>query len=266
MVFRGVEVVAGGQRILHDLNLAIPAGQHVAVVGPSGSGKSTLVSLLLGLHRPAQGDMLIDGVALDDLGVRMLRQQIAWIDPSVDIWNATIGENLEYAARGAQRRPVLNVLEDSDLLSALGGLERGLDTSVGAEGSFLSGGEGQRLRVARALLRAGSRLAILDEPFRGLERDVRDELVARAQAAFRDVTMILVSHDITQALTFERVLVVDKGEIIEDGVPGELAHRDSRFASMLRAERDLRQRAWASREWRRVRIAKGRIEESARGL
>jgi ABC-type multidrug transport system fused ATPase/permease subunit len=258
---RDVHVAAGGHTVLRDINLDIPAGQHVAIVGPSGSGKSSLVGVLLGLQRMAQGRLHLDGAPADEGALRWQRPGIAWVDPSVQLWNTTVSENLEYAAMGRPQRPRLSVLEESDLLSVLGGLERGLDTQVGAEGTFLSGGEGQRLRLARALLPAGTRLAVLDEAFRGLERSVRERLANQVRIMLARSTVLFVSHDVKQALSFERVLVIEDGRIVEDGVPAGLASQDTRFARMLRAERDLLEGAWGKDKWRAVRVAEGSVRE-----
>jgi ATP-binding cassette subfamily B protein len=257
----GVTVVAGGHTVLSGIDLTIPAGQHIAIVGPSGSGKSTLVALLLGGYRPSEGELRIDGQVLDQSNLADLRRRTVWIDPAVQLWNDTLLHNLEYAARGVPRRPMLNVLEDSDLLDVLAGLERGLETPIGAEGAFVSGGEGQRLRIGRALLRAEARLAILDEPFRGLEREVRARLLDRTRRALKRATMMFVSHDISQTLTFDRVLVVRDGHIVEDGVPSVLAASDTYYANMLSWEKRLRDEAWGSSDWRRLRIQHGTIVE-----
>jgi ATP-binding cassette subfamily B protein len=264
IALRGVDVVAGGQTILRDVSLDIPAGQHVAIVGPSGSGKSTLVGLLLGLHRPARGSITVDGEVLDERAARALRPSIAWIDPAVQLWNTSFSENLEYAAAGRTHRPTQAVLERSDLLAVLGSLEHGLDTPVGAGGAFLSGGEGQRLRLGRALLPAETRLVVLDEAFRGLEREARERLAAGVRTMLVRATMLFVSHDVRQALSFERVLVVEDGRIVEDGVPAMLAASTSRFAAMLHAERDLLERSWGGERWRTLRVTDGTIQESGR--
>ncbi len=260
---RGVSLVAGGQTILTGIDLSFAPGEHVAIVGGSGAGKSSLVGALLGFHQPAAGSVLIDGCVLDESLIEELREISAWIDPAVHLWNASLGANFEYAAKGVQRRAVLDVLEEADLLSVLAGVERGLDTPLGAEGAFVSGGEGQRVRVGRALLRASTRLAILDEPFRGLERTARSEMLTRVRGALQRSTLFFVSHDIAESLAFDRVLVVADGAVVEDGAPSELAARDTAYASMLRAEREVLAEAWSPEAWRVVRVGEGAIREEA---
>ena len=258
---RDVSVVLGGHSVLEDIKIDIPAGQHVAIVGASGSGKSTIVALLLGLHEPTTGEIRIDGAPFDRNIRQSLRAQTMWIDPAIQLWNDSLGANLDYACRGYPRRPALEVLESSDLLGVLASVERGLDAPLGAEGAFVSGGEGQRIRVGRGLFRADTRLALLDEPFRGLDRTTRHQILMSIRRAAIRATMVFVSHDISHAMSFERVLVVDGGRIIEDGAPQELCTQDSVFARLLNAEKELLASAWSGNRWRRIRVEGGVVRE-----
>jgi ABC-type bacteriocin/lantibiotic exporter with double-glycine peptidase domain len=258
---RDVSVVVGGTVLLENVNVQVPAGQHVAVVGASGSGKSTLLSLVLGFHPLASGELRFDGRPLSAAITSEVRRDTAWVDPAIQIWNGSFLENLEYAGAGVEHRDLLQTLEASDLLGVLDGMDRGLDTPVGGDGQLLSGGEGQRLRLGRALLRKDVRMALFDEAFRGLDRDTRKRLTLRARLALQQATMLFVSHDISHALDFDRVLVVDKGRIIEDGHPLELAATRSHFRALLDAERDILTGTWAPNQWRRIRVAGGRLQD-----
>lgn len=177
----GVNVRAAGHAILEDVSVDIPPGSHVAIVGSSGAGKSSLVGLLLGWHRAATGRILVDGQPLEAVGVEALRRDIAWVDPAVHLWNRPFVDNLCYGSPEASRQGVGAAIELADLVRVLEKMPMGLQTRLGESGSMVSGGEGQRVRLGRALLRPGVRLAILDEPFRGLERDQRRELLRRAR-------------------------------------------------------------------------------------
>ncbi len=263
--FESVSVVLNTSPLLVDVRLQIPSGQHVAVVGHSGSGKSSLVSLLLGFLEPNRGIIRVDGTELAGDALLALRRQTAWVDPAVQLWNRSFIENLEYAANGFDKRPLLETLDASDLLGVLESFDQGMQTAVGADGRLLSGGEGQRLRLGRALLRNEPRLVILDEPFRGLERAVRKRLAFRARLAWRRATMLFVSHDIAHALDFERVLVVEGGRIVEDGHPLELLETDSRFRILYDAERRMLEEVWGSRNWRRLRVEDGAIQDLGGG-
>ena len=130
-----------------------------------------------------------------------------------------------------------SVIEAAELGEILEKLPAGLQQPLGEGGRLTSGGEGQRVRFGRALVRRDVKLAILDEPFRGLDRPRRRELMVRAREIWRQQTLMCVTHDIEETLDFERVLVVENGELVEDGHPLELAQQESVYASLLAAER-----------------------------
>jgi ABC-type multidrug transport system fused ATPase/permease subunit len=262
IALEGVSVRAGGHVILEDVNLDIEPGRHIAIVGPSGAGKSSLVGLLLGWHRPATGQIFIEGEPLASRRLESLRQEMAWVDPTVHLWNRSLFENLSYGAPDNACLPINSVIEAADLRSVLERLPDGLQTSLGEGGALVSGGEGQRVRLGRAMLRSHVRLVILDEPFRGLDRERRRQLLIRARKWWRDATLICITHDVGETLSFERVLVVNKGRIVEDGPPYDLAERpDSRYRHLLDAEEAVRVGLWASPEWRHLRIEGGRLFE-----
>jgi ATP-binding cassette subfamily B protein len=256
VAFENVSVVAAGHRILRDINLSIAAGTHVAIVGASGAGKSSLVGLLLGWHRTASGKVLVDGVELDHARLDQLRSHIAWVDPAVQLWNRSLLDNLQYGSS----LTVENAIQAAELRPIVERLPNGLETPLGEGGGLVSGGEGQRVRLGRALLRPGVRLAILDEPFRGLDSEQRHKLLARSREAWRHATLLLVSHDIAEAMSFERVLVLEGGQIVEDGDPRELSrHPESHFHAMLEAESAIRGKFWNGAEWRHLRLDNGQL-------
>jgi ABC-type bacteriocin/lantibiotic exporter with double-glycine peptidase domain len=255
-----VSVHAAGHTILEEINLKIAPGDHVAIVGPSGAGKSTLLGLLLGWHCPAKGDLLVDDAALDGAHLEQLRKETAWIDPAVQLWNRSLFANLCYG--NADGVPTANLLEQSELRQLLEKLPDGLQTELGESGGLVSGGEGQRVRLGRALMRQGVRLALLDEPFRGLDRHQRRELLSRARRHWENTTLICVTHDVGETLTFPRALVIENGRIVEEGNPADLARQaDSRYRALLEAEERLREGSWSSAHWRHLRMEDGRLIE-----
>ncbi|MBI3980175.1 MAG: ATP-binding cassette domain-containing protein [Chloroflexi bacterium] len=257
---RGVTVRAGGHEILKEIDLAIGAGTHVAVVGPSGAGKSSLVGILLGWHRPAAGVCLVDGEPLSGKRLRALRRQTAWVDPAVQIWNRSLLENLLYGNQAADAPANALAVEQADLFEVLERLPNGLQTSLGEGGGLVSGGQGQRVRLGRAMNRAGVRLVILDEPFRGLDRAKRRDLLERARVYWREATLICITHDVGETRGFQRVIVIGGGRIIEDARPSALARRRrSRYRALLEAEEAVRVGLWQSAEWRRLWIESGRL-------
>jgi len=261
--FDNVTVIAAGHTILRDINLWIRTGEHVAIVGASGAGKSSLVGLLLGWHRAVAGRVVVDDVELDNARVEQLRRHIAWVDPAVQLWNRPLRGNLQYGLANGGRMAIEAAIGAAELHRVLDRLPQGLETPLGEGGGLVSGGEGQRVRLGRALLRPDVRLAILDEPFRGLDLDQRRTLLGRAREFWRDATLLWISHDVAETQSFERVLVVEEGRIVEDGAPRELA-RDptSKLHSMMEAERAVREELWSGGDWRRLRMQEGSLLES----
>ena len=258
--FENVSVQQAGNQVLAVDALAIPAAEHVAIVGVSGAGKSSLVGLLLGWYQPNTGSVLVDGEPLAGRVLARLRQRTTWVDPTVQLWNRSLLENLRYG-RESERRPVGEAVEAAELDEVLARLPMGLQTPVGAGGALLSGGEGQRVRLGRGICRGAPSLVILDEAFCGLERTRRSAMLTAARARWKDATLLCITHDIGQTRGFARVLVIEGGRIIEDGAPSVLAERsDSRYAGLLAAEARALARL-AGPEWRHLRVDAGHVHD-----
>jgi len=277
----GVTVQIGGHTILEELTLAIQPGEQVAIVGKSGAGKSSLVGLLLGWHRPAQGQFLVDDKPLTGERIQQLRRQTAWVDPSVQLWNRPLQENLYYgnhdssgqaengqavenSTKGsAAEMPAIGLaLTGADLYAVLERLPNGLQTRLGEGGGLVSGGEGQRVRLGRALLRRDVRLAILDEPFRGLDRTKRRQLLSNARRHWQSATLLCITHDIAETIDFNRVLVIEDGRLVEDGSPQALlAQPQSRYRALLTADEQVYNQLWRATSWRRLWLERGQLDE-----
>lgn len=255
-------VLAGGHEILRDVSLTISPGEHVAIVGVSGAGKSSLLAVLLGWHRLAHGQLLVDGAPLGPRAIEALRQECAWVDPAVQIWNRSLLDNLTYAADYDAIDRVGDVIDAAKLRGVAQKLPQGLQTLLGEGGGLLSGGEGQRVRLGRALLSPHTRLALLDEPFRGMDRSQRHVLLEEARQWWKDITLLCVTHDVGETMTFGRVLVVEDGQIVEDGVPAELAVANSRYRDLLEAETAVANQIWRGDYWRRIDMVGGRIQDA----
>jgi ATP-binding cassette subfamily B protein len=256
--FRDVSVEVSGHSILEEINLEIEPGTHAAIVGPSGAGKSSLVSILLGWLKPSVGEVLVNGLPLN---CEQLRLSTAWVDPAVQLWNRSLFSNLTYGSN-SESVEVGRAIDAALLRSVLENLPEGLQTKLGEGGALVSGGEGQRVRLGRAMLCKHARLVILDEPFRGLDRDKRRELLRRARDFWRGCTLLCITHDLLETQEFDRVLVVEHGRIREDGTPAELCcSSGSRYSQLLEAEAQTHSGLWSSRFWRRIHIHSGRVVE-----
>lgn len=256
--FRDLSVEVSGHAILQGINLEIEPGTHVAIVGPSGAGKSSLVGVLLGWLKPSVGEVLVNGLPLNS---EQLRLSTAWVDPAVQLWNRSLFSNLTY---GSDREPLAvgRAIDAALLRSVLETLPEGLQTKLGEGGALVSGGEGQRVRFGRAMLRKHTRLVILDEPFRGLDREKRRELLRRAREFWRGCTILCITHDLQETQEFDQLLVIEQGRVCEDGTPAQLCcSSSSRYSQLLEAEAQTRSGLWSSRLWRRIHIHSGRIVE-----
>lgn len=259
-------VLASGHTLLQDINADIAPGEHIAIVGPSGAGKSTLIGLLLGWHRPATGRISVDGQALTGGKLNTLRRSTAWVDPGIQLWNRTFLDNLTYSTADFDLETLGKVLDAASLRGVLQKLPAGLQTYLGEGGGLVSGGEGQRLRLARALLQNDVRLVLLDEPFRGVDRRHRRQLLADARLCWRHSTLLCVTHDIEETLSFDRVLVIENGQIVEDGKPADLLASDSRYRDLLHAERAVLSQLWGGSVWRRLQLDNGRLKAGRDGV
>ncbi|MFO0667929.1 MAG: ATP-binding cassette domain-containing protein [Polyangiaceae bacterium] len=259
IVFQDATVATSGRTLLERISLSIAPGEHVAIVGASGAGKSTLLSVLLGWLRPRTGRVIVDGRILDEPEVVQLRKRTAWVDPAITIWNATLLQNVAYGSE-QQIRNVPHVLEQADLLELLERNPDGLLADVGEAGAKLSGGQGQRVRLARAMMRADARLVLLDEPFRGLERDRRRELMSRARKLWERSTVLAVSHDVSDTVYFDRVIVIADGRVVEDAAPQTLlAASESVYRKLFDGDEALRSGLWSEHAWTRLRLEDGRL-------
>jgi ATP-binding cassette subfamily B protein len=209
--------------------------------------------------------VLVEGLPLNDQHLAWLRQITAWVDPAIQLWNRALLDNLCYGGAGAPASLVALALAQADLRGVLDRLPDGLQTPLGEGGGLVSGGEGQRVRFGRALARRGVRLVILDEPFRGLDREQRRVLLQRARQVWSTATVLCITHDVGVTQVFDRVLVMEDGRIIEDGTPASLkVCPETRYRALLDAEAIAHEGLWSSGLWRRLRLVEGRVHEEGR--
>ena len=254
-------VVAGGRTILEGIDLHLQPGAHVAVVGASGSGKSTLAALLLGLHPPTAGHAHLDGAAATPER-ETLKSRIAWVDPAAQLWNQSLLANLMYGVAQPDAGTLGDILHATALHEVLQRLPQGLQHILGEGGRLVSGGEGQRIRLARALLRPNVGLAVLDEPFRGLDEASRAQLLQKTRLLWRRATLIYITHDVAHTTAFDDVVVMQAGRVIERGNPMDLQTRpDSHYGAMLRDAAAMRSCVRADPRWAWWRLDHGHLTQ-----
>jgi ATP-binding cassette subfamily C protein CydD len=225
-----------GRGGLHDVSVEFAAGTATVVIGPSGAGKSTLLQLLLGLQRPQQGALLIDGVAVEEIDLRWWHRQIAWLPQRPRLFAGTLRENLLIAMPDADQAALAQAVSQAGLDSVIARLPCGWETPLGEHGYGLSGGEAQRVAVARALLRDAPVL-ILDEPTQQLDEasiDIVNKVLTQIATAGR--TIIQVGHRMAQAERADRVIVLNEGRLAQQGTPAELKQIEGLYAGLLAAD------------------------------
>jgi len=215
IVFRDVTFGYGDSPLLKNVQLTFRAGSTVAIVGTSGSGKSTLVKLVLGLLKPSSGSILVDGQDLSDLDLNDYYGHIAYVSQDAPVFDGTLRENIVFD-REVNDAEIQSILERVHLKELLSRLPLGLDTEVGERGLKLSGGERQRLVFARVLLQS-SHIIILDESTSALDGVTEERVTSSLMAMIKGRTVIMVAHRLKTIAEADNIIVVENGEIVEQG-------------------------------------------------
>jgi ATP-binding cassette, subfamily C, bacterial CydD len=224
--------------VLDDVSLRVDRGELLAVVGPSGAGKSTLVSLLLRFFDPETGCITLDGRDVRSLPLRDLRRLVAVSFQDTYLFNRTVAQNLALARPDATPAQIRAAAEAANAHEFIDALPHGYDTLLGERGLSLSGGQRQRLAIARALV-DDAPVLVLDEPTSSVD-DVSEALITDALARLRrDKTMIVIAHRLTTVADADRVVVLDRGRIVEQGTPGDLRTGSGAFADLRAAQHPL---------------------------
>ena len=220
---------------LHDFTLAVKPGEMVAVVGPSGAGKSTLFQLAQRFYDPESGTVSLDGVALPDADPAAVRARIAMVPQETVIFAASARDNLRYGRWDADDAALWAAAEAANAAEFLHALPQGLDTYMGEGGARLSGGQRQRLAIARAVLRDAP-LLLLDEATSALDAE-SEQLVQRAlEALMAHRTTIVIAHRLATVRAADRIIVMEKGRIVEEGPHDVLAGRNGLYARLARLQ------------------------------
>ncbi|WP_216843904.1 thiol reductant ABC exporter subunit CydC [Phytoactinopolyspora alkaliphila] len=216
-----VRYAADRDPALDGVDLRLEPGRRVAVVGASGSGKSTLLAALMRFAEPESGSILVDGADISRFGSDDVRALITGVTQDAHLFHTTVRENLRLASPSASDDDLRAALASAKLDSWVDSLPKGMDTVVGESGGQVSGGQGQRLALARALL-ADPPVLVLDEPTEGLDPETADELVADLLASTRGRTTLLVTHRLTGLNEVDEVIVLDSGRVAQRGTHAEL--------------------------------------------
>ena len=224
-----------GPEVLHDITLAIPAGQVVGIVGPSGSGKSTLTKLVQRLYVPESGRVMMDGVDLTMVDVSWLRRQVGVVLQENVLFNRSIRDNIALADPGMSIERVIKAAQLAGAHDFILELPQGYDTHVGERGAGLSGGQRQRIAIARALV-MNPRVLIFDEATSALDYESERIIQENMRQIVQGRTVLIIAHRLSAVRYCQRILTIEKGRIIEDGTHEDLANNNSRYASLLKLQ------------------------------
>jgi len=222
---------------LRDISFEVNRGETIAFVGPSGSGKTTLVKLLVGLYRPKTGHIYYNGTAEDEIAIEDLRERIGFVTQDAQLFSGSIRENLRFVRPHATDEECLEVLHQASAQTLLARADRGLDTVIGEGGVKVSGGEKQRLSIARALLRK-PQLLVFDEATSSLDSLTEEEIsqTIRDVAATRDAITILIAHRLSTVLHADCIYVLERGQIVESGCHADLVANKGLYYAMWRQQ------------------------------
>lgn len=224
-----------GVPILNNLNLTFEANKTTAIVGRSGSGKSTILSLLNKLYTINSGEILIDGHNIDTLTEESLRDNIGVVTQAPYIFNRTIRENLLFINQNATEEEMISALKRAHIYDFICTLDGGLDSKVGENGLMLSGGQKQRLAIARILLK-NSPIIVLDEATSALDNESQQLIVNAIEDLKKDHTIIIVAHRLSTILDSDCIMVLDKGQVVDQGTHKELYRRCKQYKELYKNE------------------------------
>jgi len=233
----GFQHKTASQRAINKISFDVRVGETIAFVGPSGSGKSTLMKLLVGLYRPLEGKILYNN--LDETEIRFddLRNQIGFVTQDTNLFSGTIKENLLFVNPAATVEDVTDALNKASCQNLLSRAEKGLDTLIGEGGLKLSGGEKQRLSIARALLRK-PKLLLFDEATSALDSLTEEEITD----TIREISLegnqitILIAHRLSTIMHADRIYVLEKGDVVETGTHARLLDEKGLYYAMWRQQ------------------------------
>jgi ATP-binding cassette, subfamily B, bacterial len=227
-----------GRPLFENLDLRIPAGQHLGILGPSGGGKSTLVSYLLRLNEPQAGRIRIGGYDTRSVSLADLRRHVAILPQESVLFTESVRENIRFGRRDATASEIEEAARRAGAHDFIMGLPEGYDTVLGNRGDTLSGGQRQRIAIARAMIRRAP-VVVLDEATTGLDPAAKAQVNESLRELARSRTTISITHDATTVAGLDRVLWLEDGRILEDGTPAELAaDPDSHYSRWIVEQRD----------------------------
>jgi ATP-binding cassette subfamily B multidrug efflux pump len=229
--FRGLTFSYEGKQVLHDVNLRVPPGSSLAIVGPTGSGKTTLVSLIPRIYDADPGTVLIDGRPIRDYLVASLRKNIGFVPQETFLFSDRIRENIALGVASATDEEIHNAADAANIATDIESFPEGYDTMVGERGITLSGGQKQRTAIARTLIR-NPKILILDDALSSVDTHTEDKILNHLRDVMRGRTTIFISHRVSTVRNADRIAVLHGGRIVELGTHDELLTLNSYYCDL----------------------------------
>jgi ATP-binding cassette, subfamily B, multidrug efflux pump len=224
-----------GKPVLRDIQLHVPAGTTLAVVGPTGSGKSTLAALIARLWEAPAGELLLDGRPIREIPLGELRRSIGYVPQDTFLFSETLRENIAFGVTDAAEENIFEAAEIASLSGEIRGFVKGYETMVGERGITLSGGQKQRTSIARAVLRQ-PRILILDDALSSVDTETEERILRRLRDVMRQRTTILVSHRVSTVKEADQIIVLREGRIIERGTHDSLLELNGYYADLYQRQ------------------------------
>jgi ATP-binding cassette, subfamily B, multidrug efflux pump len=229
--FRNLNFAYNGTGVLHDVDLRIPAGSSLAIVGPTGSGKTTLVSLIPRIYDAPPGAVLIDGRPIREYPLKFLRKNIGFVPQETFLFSESIRENIAFGVQGASDSEIRAAAQAASIAEDIESFPEGYQTLVGERGITLSGGQKQRTAIARALIR-NPRILILDDALSSVDTHTEDKILNHLREIMAGRTTIFISHRVSTVRNADRIAVLHSGRIVELGTHDELLARNGYYTDL----------------------------------
>ncbi len=226
-----------GIAALKDFSLTLPAGHKIAIIGRTGSGKSTIAQLLLRMYDPTHGSILINGVDLREMDMRELRRQISYVPQDVFLFSDTIAGNIAFGLDEVTESMIHTAAEQASVASEIARFPKGYHTLVGERGVTLSGGQKQRVSIARALIKDPS-IVIFDDCLSAVDTRTEKEIIGNLYQYLKDKTAIIITHRIFSLFSFDTIVVMEDGKIVEKGTHERLLAQNGYYAEMYKKQQE----------------------------